>query len=173
MWFIVETAHTKNESACVCACWRRACLYLSDYFPPPEVADEGLARPVMAGIVATICFLAAAILFSTLAACFVNKQRRRKLKRRRGQWCPHSQNALFLMQPHVLHILPHRLFLFSKEFWKTLRNFPLCVTFKIFPQFWSLRVWTGLNNRQLAQNWWCRKLSGCFSSGPFLANLTP
>ncbi|XP_028838997.1 protein turtle homolog B isoform X3 [Denticeps clupeoides] len=55
----------------------------TDYFPPPEMPEEGLARPVVAGIVATICFLAAAILFSTLAACFVNKQRRRKLKRRR------------------------------------------------------------------------------------------
>ncbi|XP_056587685.1 protein turtle homolog B isoform X2 [Triplophysa dalaica] len=55
----------------------------TDYFPPPEVPEEGLARPVVAGIVATICFLAAAILFSTLAGCFVNKQRRRKLKRRR------------------------------------------------------------------------------------------
>uniref|UniRef100_A0A673H0M0 Protein turtle homolog B-like n=1 Tax=Sinocyclocheilus rhinocerous TaxID=307959 RepID=A0A673H0M0_9TELE len=71
----------------------RACLYLSDYFPLPEVPDEGLARPVVAGIVATICFLAAAILFSTLAACFVNKQRRRKLKQRRGQWCPRGQNS--------------------------------------------------------------------------------
>uniref|UniRef100_A0A8C1T3D2 Immunoglobulin superfamily, member 9Ba n=1 Tax=Cyprinus carpio TaxID=7962 RepID=A0A8C1T3D2_CYPCA len=46
-----------------------------------EISDEGLAKPVVAGIVATICFLAAAILFSTLAACFVNKQHRRKLKR--------------------------------------------------------------------------------------------
>ncbi|KAL0994526.1 hypothetical protein UPYG_G00123500 [Umbra pygmaea] len=56
----------------------------TDFFPPPEMVDEGgLARPVVAGIVATICFLTAAILFSTLAACFVNKQRRRKLKRRR------------------------------------------------------------------------------------------
>lgn len=73
------------KSLRVRACWRRACLCLSDYFPPPEVPEEGLARPVVAGIVATICFLAAAILFSTLAVCFVNKQRRRKLKRRRGQ----------------------------------------------------------------------------------------
>ncbi|XP_062873148.1 protein turtle homolog B isoform X2 [Trichomycterus rosablanca] len=48
-----------------------------------EISDEGLARPVVAGIVATICFLAAAVLFSTLAACFVNKQHRRKLKRKR------------------------------------------------------------------------------------------
>lgn len=57
----------------------------ADYFPPPEIVeDRGLARPVVAGIVATICFLAAAILFSTMAACFVNKQRRRKLKRKRG-----------------------------------------------------------------------------------------
>lgn len=57
----------------------------TDYFPPPEIVeDRGLARPVVAGIVATICFLAAAILFSTMAACFVNKQRRRKLKRKRG-----------------------------------------------------------------------------------------
>ena len=57
-----------------------------DFFPPPDLGEEGgLARPVVAGIVATICFLAAAVLFSTLAACFVNKQRRRKLKRRRGE----------------------------------------------------------------------------------------
>ncbi|XP_058866115.1 protein turtle homolog B isoform X2 [Acipenser ruthenus] len=55
----------------------------TDLFPPLEVPEEGLARPVVAGIVATICFLASAILFSTLAACFVNKQRRRKLKRKR------------------------------------------------------------------------------------------
>uniref|UniRef100_A0A8C9L2T7 Immunoglobulin superfamily member 9B n=1 Tax=Pavo cristatus TaxID=9049 RepID=A0A8C9L2T7_PAVCR len=55
----------------------------TDVFPPPDLTDEGLARPVLAGIVATICFLAAAILFSTLAACFVNKQRKRKLKRKK------------------------------------------------------------------------------------------
>ncbi|XP_072548265.1 protein turtle homolog B isoform X2 [Salminus brasiliensis] len=55
----------------------------TDPFPPTEITDEGLARPVVAGIVATICFLAAAVLFSTLAACFVNKQHRRKLKRKR------------------------------------------------------------------------------------------
>lgn len=58
----------------------------SDFFPQPEMVEErGLARPVVAGIVATICFLAAAVLFSTMAACFVNKQRRRKLKRKRGE----------------------------------------------------------------------------------------
>lgn len=61
------------------------CLCFTDFFPPPELVEErGLARPVVAGIVATICFLAAAVLFSTMAACFVNKQRRRKLKRKRG-----------------------------------------------------------------------------------------
>ncbi|CDQ73777.1 unnamed protein product [Oncorhynchus mykiss] len=54
----------------------------TDPFPPTEVTEEGLARPVVAGVVATICFLAAAVLFSTLAACFVNKQHRRKLKRK-------------------------------------------------------------------------------------------
>lgn len=43
---------------------------------------------MLAGIVATICFLAAAILFSTLAACFVNKQRKRKLKRKKGELGP-------------------------------------------------------------------------------------
>lgn len=58
----------------------------SDPFPPPELPDEGLARPVVAGVVATICFLAAAVLFSTLAACFVNKQHRHKLKRKPGQF---------------------------------------------------------------------------------------
>ncbi|NXD11043.1 TUTLB protein, partial [Nothocercus nigrocapillus] len=55
----------------------------TDIFPPPDLTEDGLARPVLAGIVATICFLAAAILFSTLAACFVNKQRKRKLKRKK------------------------------------------------------------------------------------------
>ncbi|XP_041512913.1 protein turtle homolog B isoform X2 [Microtus oregoni] len=55
----------------------------TDIFPQPDLTDDGLARPVLAGIVATICFLAAAILFSTLAACFVNKQRKRKLKRKK------------------------------------------------------------------------------------------
>ncbi|KAK2912358.1 hypothetical protein Q8A73_006471 [Channa argus] len=54
----------------------------TDPFPPAELPEEGLARPVVAGVVATICFLAAAVLFSTLAACFVNKQHRRKLKRK-------------------------------------------------------------------------------------------
>lgn len=56
-----------------------------DIFPQPDLTDDGLARPVLAGIVATICFLAAAILFSTLAACFVNRQRKRKLKRKKGR----------------------------------------------------------------------------------------
>ncbi|MEQ2298224.1 Protein turtle B [Ameca splendens] len=54
----------------------------TDPFPAAELPEEGLARPVVAGVVATICFLAAAVLFSTLAACFVNKQHRRKLKRK-------------------------------------------------------------------------------------------
>lgn len=60
----------------------------TDIFPQPDLTDDGLARPVLAGIVATICFLAAAILFSTLAACFVNKQRKRKLKRKKGGCLP-------------------------------------------------------------------------------------
>ncbi|KAG9482125.1 hypothetical protein GDO78_011038 [Eleutherodactylus coqui] len=55
----------------------------TDVFPSPELSDEGFARPVLAGIVATICFLAAAVLFSTLAACVVNRQRKRKLKRKK------------------------------------------------------------------------------------------
>lgn len=63
----------------------------ADIFPQPDLTDDGLARPVLAGIVATICFLAAAILFSTLAACFVNKQRKRKLKRKKGGCGPHPR----------------------------------------------------------------------------------
>ncbi|XP_018598161.2 protein turtle homolog B isoform X1 [Scleropages formosus] len=54
----------------------------TDIVFPPEVAEEGVARPLVAGVVATICFLTTAVLFSTLAAFFVNKQRRRKLKRK-------------------------------------------------------------------------------------------
>lgn len=55
---------------------------------------------MLAGIVATICFLAAAILFSTLAACFVNKQRKRKLKRKKGEPVPAvipSSSSSFLL----------------------------------------------------------------------------
>lgn len=66
------------------SCYSISPFMLSDPFPAPELPDEGLARPVVAGVVATICFLAAAVLFSTLAACFVNKQHRRKLKRKPG-----------------------------------------------------------------------------------------
>lgn len=70
----------------------------ADIFPQPDLTDDGLARPVLAGIVATICFLAAAILFSTLAACFVNKQRKRKLKRKKGGCGPHPRLYLALVQ---------------------------------------------------------------------------
>ncbi|XP_018083170.1 protein turtle homolog B isoform X3 [Xenopus laevis] len=55
----------------------------SDVFPSPDLSEDGFARPVLAGIVATICFLAAAVLFSTLAACVVNRQRKRKMKRKK------------------------------------------------------------------------------------------
>uniref|UniRef100_A0AAY5JX01 Immunoglobulin superfamily, member 9Bb n=1 Tax=Esox lucius TaxID=8010 RepID=A0AAY5JX01_ESOLU len=68
-------------------------LLARDLIQVAKMVDEGgLARPVVAGIVATICFLAAAVLFSTMAACFVNKQRRRKLKRRRGE--THSMHSV-------------------------------------------------------------------------------
>src|SRR4029434_6294290 len=81
---------------CVCMC---VCVCLSDRFPHTEMADESLARPVVAGIVATICFLAAAVLFSTLAACFVNKQHRRKLQRKRGD-ATHTHTTT---HTHTLH----------------------------------------------------------------------
>lgn len=79
----------KKEKKCIKS-WLSVCLNSlwlpsPDPFPPAELPEEGLARPVVAGVVATICFLAAAVLFSTLAACFVNKQHRRKLKRKPGR----------------------------------------------------------------------------------------
>lgn len=86
----LQTTHTQvnlycEEQSCeLCFCHLSTCPP-SDPFPPAELPDEGLARPVVAGVVATICFLAAAVLFSTLAACFVNKQHRRKLKRKPGR----------------------------------------------------------------------------------------
>ncbi|XP_046898829.1 LOW QUALITY PROTEIN: protein turtle homolog B [Hypomesus transpacificus] len=79
----------------------------TDFFPPPDLGEEGgLARPVVAGIVATICFLAAAVLFSTLAACFVNKQRRRKLKRRRDPPLSITHCRKSLETPSPLSSLP-------------------------------------------------------------------
>ncbi|XP_041947435.1 protein turtle homolog B [Alosa sapidissima] len=58
----------------------------TDAFPPPELADESLARPVVAGVVATVCFLASGIIFSIMAMCVVSqrRERRRKARRRRG-----------------------------------------------------------------------------------------
>lgn len=86
----------------------------ADIFPQPDLTDDGLARPVLAGIVATICFLAAAILFSTLAACFVNKQRKRKLKRKKGGCHPHAPTLPGLVSnaPHqerwpIFSMVPH------------------------------------------------------------------
>ncbi|XP_042564323.1 protein turtle homolog B [Clupea harengus] len=57
----------------------------TDAFPPPELADESLARPVVAGVVATVCFLASGIIFSIMAMCVVSqrRERRRKARRRR------------------------------------------------------------------------------------------
>lgn len=77
------------------------CAFPPDVFSQPDLTDEGLARPVLAGIVATICFLAAAILFSTLAACFVNKQRKRKLKRKKGESIPDVLLPSFLSPPRL------------------------------------------------------------------------
>lgn len=78
----------------------------ADIFPQPDLTDDSLARPVLAGIVATICFLAAAILFSTLAACFVNKQRKRKLKRKKGGCRPHPCSAWPSFRSSPLHGAP-------------------------------------------------------------------
>lgn len=83
-------------------CNTELCLFSPDVFPQPDLTDEGLARPVLAGIVATICFLAAAILFSTLAACFVNKQRKRKLKRKKGESSPCVLPPSFLVSSSFL-----------------------------------------------------------------------
>ncbi|KAL2094419.1 hypothetical protein ACEWY4_009138 [Coilia grayii] len=57
----------------------------TDAFPPPEVADESLARPLVAGVVATVCFLASGVIFSIMAMCAVSqrRERRRKARRRR------------------------------------------------------------------------------------------
>ncbi|XP_051966424.1 protein turtle homolog B-like isoform X4 [Xyrauchen texanus] len=78
----------------------------TDPFPPTEISDEGLAKPVVAGIVATICFLAAAILFSTLAACFVNKQHHRKLKRKRDPPLSITHTRKSIESPPPLTPLP-------------------------------------------------------------------
>ncbi|XP_052472950.1 protein turtle homolog B-like isoform X1 [Carassius gibelio] len=78
----------------------------TDPFPPTEISDEGLAKPLVAGIVATICFLAAAILFSTLAACFVNKQHRRKLKRKRDPPLSITHTRKSIESPPPLTPLP-------------------------------------------------------------------
>lgn len=94
--------------------------HLLSFFPveialPPEVAEEGLARPVVAGVVATLCFLAAAVLFSTLAAFFVNKQRRQKLKRKPG--ASRQAGATYWLPcepPH--HFQSGQLFIFTFHF---------------------------------------------------------
>lgn len=90
----LSSRHHFTVSLCLLSLLMFLTSVFADYFPPPEIVeDRGLARPVVAGIVATICFLAAAILFSTMAACFVNKQRRRKLKRKRGWWLDCSSGS--------------------------------------------------------------------------------
>lgn len=123
----LSSRHHFTVSLCLLSLLMFLASVFADYFPPPEIVeDRGLARPVVAGIVATICFLAAAILFSTMAACFVNKQRRRKLKRKRGWWLDCSSGSPRFIVNSVL-LSPGVLSYPQKEFYEILLLWKWCI----------------------------------------------
>ncbi|XP_043915367.1 protein turtle homolog A [Protopterus annectens] len=52
-------------------------------YPSRTQVDEVLPQPVLAGIIAGICFLSTAIIFSTLLACIMSRRRTRRQQKQR------------------------------------------------------------------------------------------
>lgn len=52
-------------------------------YPSRTQLPELLPQPVLAGVVGGICFLSVAIIFSTMAACIMNRRRAARIQKRR------------------------------------------------------------------------------------------
>uniref|UniRef100_A0A8C8SEN6 Immunoglobulin superfamily member 9 n=1 Tax=Pelusios castaneus TaxID=367368 RepID=A0A8C8SEN6_9SAUR len=54
-----------------------------EVYPSRTQLPELLPRPVLAGVIGGICFLCVAVIFSTMAACLMNRRRATRLQKRR------------------------------------------------------------------------------------------
>ncbi|NXR12567.1 TUTLA protein, partial [Semnornis frantzii] len=59
-----------------------------EVYPSRTQLPELLPQPVLAGVIGGICFLSVAVIFSTMAACIMNRRRAARIrKRRQGRSC--------------------------------------------------------------------------------------
>lgn len=54
-----------------------------EVYPSRTQLPELLPQPVLAGVIGGICFLSVAVIFSTMAACIMNRRRAARLQKRR------------------------------------------------------------------------------------------
>lgn len=54
-----------------------------EVYPSRTQLPELLPQPVLAGVIGGICFLSVAIIFSTMAACIMNRRRAARIQKRR------------------------------------------------------------------------------------------
>lgn len=54
-----------------------------EVYPSRTQLPELLPQPVLAGVIGGICFLSVAVIFSTMAACIMNRRRAARIQKRR------------------------------------------------------------------------------------------
>lgn len=54
-----------------------------EVYPSRTQLPELLPQPVLAGVIGGICFLSVAVIFSTMAACIMNRRRAARMQKRR------------------------------------------------------------------------------------------
>uniref|UniRef100_A0A8C5S1F6 Immunoglobulin superfamily member 9 n=1 Tax=Laticauda laticaudata TaxID=8630 RepID=A0A8C5S1F6_LATLA len=54
-----------------------------EVYPSRTQLPEMLPQPVLAGVIGGVCFLSTAVIFSTMAACVMNRRRQARLRKRR------------------------------------------------------------------------------------------
>lgn len=60
-----------------------------EVYPARTQLPELLPQPVLAGVIGGICFLSVAIIFSTTAACIMNRRRAARIRKRQRGNEPH------------------------------------------------------------------------------------
>ncbi|XP_068271361.1 LOW QUALITY PROTEIN: protein turtle homolog A [Nyctibius grandis] len=71
-----------------------------EVYPSRTQLPELLPQPVLAGVIGGICFLSVAVIFSTMAACIMNRRRAARLQKRR-------QDPPLVFSPSKKLPLPH------------------------------------------------------------------
>lgn len=64
-----------------------------EVYPSRTQLPELLPQPVLAGVIGGICFLSVAVIFSTMAACIMNRRRAARIQKRRQGGLAHGTGA--------------------------------------------------------------------------------